>query len=171
MYEDIIFIQNEKNKELADKLASKGIKNLRITSVGNSIASGYSMMRTIKPLLLRNESLKEEMEKKNITLEVHNFSRAQNNNDEHVFEWLIANITENEINRYNRMDYSNGPNSMSSNGITQEQIENFYDSLENSGVEIIDNFVDDGLDDIDFMTGDGSNKPLVYNSEMTFQKL
>lgn len=126
MLKDITFIQNEKNMKLAEKLSNSGVKNLRITSVGNSIASGYSMMRTIKPLLLRNESLKEEMEKKNITLEVHNFSRAQNNNDEHVFEWLIANITENEINRYNRMDYSNGPNSMSSNGITQEQIENFY---------------------------------------------
>ena len=45
-----------------------------------------------------------------------------------------------------------------------EQIENFYDSLENSGVEIIDNFVDDGLEDIDFINGDGSEKPLVYNS-------
>ena len=93
MLKDITFIQNEKNMKLAEKLSNSGVKNLRITSAGNSIASGYSMTRTIKPLLLRNESLKEEMEKKNITLEVHNFSRAQNNNDEHVFEWLIANIT------------------------------------------------------------------------------
>lgn len=47
MFDNIIFIQNEKNKELANELASKGIKNLRITSVGNSIASGYSMVRRL----------------------------------------------------------------------------------------------------------------------------
>ena len=126
MFDNIIFIQNEKNKELANELASKGIKNLRITSVGNSIASGYSMVRTIKPLLLRNESLEEEMKKQGIDLELHHFARAQNNNDEHVFEWLMTNLTENEIHQYNRMDYSNLKNSMPSNGITQEKINLFY---------------------------------------------
>lgn len=126
MFEDIIFIQNEKNKELADKLASKGIKNLRITSVGNSIASGYSMVRTIKPLLLRNESLEEEMKKQGIDLDLHHFARAQNNNDEHVFEWLMANLTENEIHQYNQMDYSRVKNSMPSDGITQEEVNLFY---------------------------------------------
>lgn len=126
MFEDIIFIQNEKNKELADKLASKGIKNLRITSVGNSIASGYSMVRTIKPLLLRNESLEEKMKKQGIDLDLHHFARAQNNNDEHVFEWLMANLTENEIHQYNQMDYSRVKNSMPSDGITQEEVNLFY---------------------------------------------
>lgn len=66
------------------KQNSVKITNLRLISLGNSIASGYSMVRSTKPLLLRNESLEEVLQKENITLERHHFARAQNNNDEHI---------------------------------------------------------------------------------------
>lgn len=42
------------NERLAEVLENDQISQLKMTSVGNSIGSGYSMVRTIKPLLLRN---------------------------------------------------------------------------------------------------------------------
>ena len=86
--------QEQLNQKLATMLKSQGIKNLSITSYGNSIASGYSMLRTIKPLLLRNESIQQIMNSNGISLERHAFARAQNNDDEHLFEWLVSNVKE-----------------------------------------------------------------------------
>lgn len=120
------------SKELAEDLvktlkqSNVKINNLRLISLGNSIASGYSMVRTIKPLLLRNESLEEELNKENIILERHHFARAQNNNDEHVFGWLISNIKESEIHQMNRSDYSGSASSMATKGLTKEQIDEYY---------------------------------------------
>ena len=135
MLKETIFIQKNRNKELANKLASKGIKNLRLTSVGNSIASGYSMLRTTQPLLLRNNSLEESLQKNGISLELHHFSRAQNNNDEHIFEWLYTNIPEIEINKYNHMDCSTASNSMPTNDMSKEKVDRFYplNQLSNKG--------------------------------------
>ena len=115
-------------KDLVKTLKQSNVKinNLRLISLGNSIASGYSMVRTIKPLLLRNESLEEELNKENIILERHHFARAQNNNDEHVFGWLISNIKESEIHQMNRSDYSGSASSMATKGLTKEQIDEYY---------------------------------------------
>ena len=115
-------------KDLVKTLKQSNVKinNLRLISLGNSIASGYSMVRTIKPLLLRNESLEEELNKENIILERHHFARAQNNNDEHVFGWLISNIKESEIHQMNRSDYSGSASSMATKRLTKEQIDEYY---------------------------------------------
>lgn len=115
-------------KDLVKTLKQSNVKinNLRLISLGNSIASGYSMVRTIKPLLLRNKSLEEELNKENIILERHHFARAQNNNDEHVFGWLISNIKESEIHQMNRSDYSGSASSMATKGLTKEQIDEYY---------------------------------------------
>ena len=59
----IIDKQKELNMEVASMLknSDSSITNLRLISLGNSIASGYSMVRTIKPLLLRNDSIESIM--------------------------------------------------------------------------------------------------------------
>ena len=67
------------NTKLALLCKDNNITNLRLTSIGNSIASGYSWFRTTKPLLLRNNSLEKIMEAYDINLDLHQYARAQNN--------------------------------------------------------------------------------------------
>lgn len=146
--------QEQLNQKLASMLKSQGIKNLSITSYGNSIASGYSMLRTIKPLLLRNESIQQVMNSNGIYLERHNFARAQNNGDEHLFEWLILNIKETEINVMNRSDYGGGPTSMPVSSLDYHMIDSFYP---------LDIKEDKGLQDIIQTKGDALANIIVYN--------
>ena len=140
--DNVISRQEKLNEELAIICRDNGITNLRLTSIGNSIASGYSWFRTTKPLLLRNESLSKIMEAYDINLELHQYARAQNNNDEHIFSWLSSNKTESEIQKMNVNDYSGGRTSMPSNGLTKEDLKRYYplafkSSLENPIQDII----------------------------------
>ena len=122
----ILEIQNEENNRLAGIFSNLGIKNVIMTSLGNSIGAGYSMTRKIKPLLMRNESLDILLNKHNIKLERHSFARAQNNGDEHIYDWLISNIKESEMNNMVRRDYSGGVTSMVSPAITDDEINEYY---------------------------------------------
>ena len=49
------------NERLAELFENEKIKTFNFTSFGNSISTGYSIARTTKPLLLRNESLNDVM--------------------------------------------------------------------------------------------------------------
>lgn len=124
--EELILEQERLNEKLAALFKANGIKNFRLSSLGNSIASGYSMVRTVKPLLLRNESLTKVMADNDIHVDTHHFARAQNNSDEHIYDWLATNVRESEIHKLNRNDYSGGPTSMPAHGLTQEQIDQYY---------------------------------------------
>lgn len=79
------------------------------------------MTRITKPLLLRNESIQSIMKKQNIYLERYHFARSQNNNDEHILEWLTSNIKESEIHILNRIDYGDGPNHMITYGLIEKK--------------------------------------------------
>ena len=118
--------QRNLNEQLSSLLKKEKIENIRLTSLGNSIASGYSMVRTTKPLLLRNETIKPIMENNHIKIERYHFARAQNNCDDHIFEWLHTNIKISEIYKLNRMDYENTPITMSTHGLTEENINKYY---------------------------------------------
>lgn len=138
----VIIEQLKQNINLALLCKENNITNLRITSIGNSIAAGYSMARTIRPLLLRNESLNRIMTSHNINLDLHQYARAQNNNDEHVFNWVTDNITESEIEKMNVNDYSGGKTSMPTNSLIKREMKKYYplafsDSLENPIQDII----------------------------------
>lgn len=137
--EKILKEQEILNEKLALLLNKNGIKNLYITSYGNSIATGYSMQRTIKPLLIRNSSINSIMNINGILLERHAFARAQNNNDDHLFEWLVSNIKESEINRMIRSDYSGGATSMPVAYLDNSMLDYFYplDFQEDKGLKDI----------------------------------
>ncbi len=153
----IIDKQKELNREVASilKNSDSSITNLRLISLGNSIASGYSMVRTIKPLLLRNDSIESIMKEYDIDLERYHFARAQNNNDEHIFEWLISNITENEMHEMNRRDYSGATSSMITHGLTPAKIEKYYpyDETDNKGLR--DLVLDDSLNTANIIVYNG----------------
>ena len=123
---DIYELQRKINTKLAELFKENGITKFRITSVGNSIATGYSMVRTTKPLLCRNESLEEILATGKIYLDRHSFARAQNNNDEAIFNWYITDKPESEINEAVRHDFSNEKTSMPTNGLNKEYISTVY---------------------------------------------
>lgn len=118
--------QENLNRRLAAFFHEHHIKHFRLISLGNSIASGYSIVRETKPLLLRNNTLPTIMKEHDIELDIHHFARAQNNNDEHVLEWIESNIKESEIHKMNQNDYSNNSTSMRTTGLTEEKIKEYY---------------------------------------------
>lgn len=151
---NLIIEQQKLNNRLATLFKENGIKTVRLLSFGNSIASGYSFVRTTKPLLERNETLKQTMSSSDIKLDMHHFARAQNNNDEHLFEWLINNIKESEIHRLNINDYNGGPTSMVSHGLNSEKLNEYYPTnIEN----------DIGLQDAILESSDDMANIVVYN--------
>lgn len=151
---NIIKKQIKLNSRLAKIMSKNGISRLRLTSFGNSIASGYSFVRTIKPLIYRNGSLEKILKKSGIVLDIHHFARNQNNNDEKLFEWLQTNIKESEIHKMNLKDYVDGKIKISSNGLTQENIANWYST----------NLKDDlGLQDLILDNDVGLANLVIYN--------
>lgn len=95
----------ETNKELMKELSKKRIKKLVISSVGNSISTGFSICNSSAPLLKRNNTLKQCADNEDIDLELHQFSRGENNSDEHILNAFNKNKLESEFNKENRRDY------------------------------------------------------------------
>lgn len=144
----------ESNQKLAQVLKENKIVNLRITSLGNSIGSGYSMQRITKPLLLRNETLKPIMVKMGILTDIKHFARMQNNCDEHIYSWLVTNKKESEIHKMNLVDYGNSSISQQNYGLTNDLKQKYYST---SLIE------DNGLQDILFASGTNLANILIYN--------
>ncbi len=114
------------NQKFAEFLIENNINRIRITSLGHSIAAGYSFVRTVGPLLLRNETLEEILKNNGIEVELYHFARGQNNSDRQVHKWLQTNISETEMNKMNRVDYSNLSTAMTTHGVTEEKLDKWY---------------------------------------------
>ena len=95
------------NEELISELSNLGIRKIQISSIGNSIATGFSAMSTNRPLLSRNESLPEIAKDNGIKLDTYQFSRFENNSDEHTLNSLLSNKKESAFNAESRCDYKN----------------------------------------------------------------
>lgn len=123
------FLKNniqEWNLYLAELFSKLNIEKVQLTSIGNSIASGYSAIKTIKPLLLRNDSIEKIMGLFDIQCSRDHFARAQNNNDEHIFNWIISDIKLSEIHRMNQNDYGTGSSSMVSKEMSEDLLNYYY---------------------------------------------
>jgi len=132
------------NIKTIKKLKKLGINKIILTSLGNSIASGYSQNRLIKPLLDRNETLTEIANSKNIKIEKYSMARAQNNNDNRIFNWILENTKFTEIQDMNLCDYSNSVRcSMNSKGDVE-----LNDVLTKEGIADIIKKVDHNLANI-----------------------
>lgn len=158
--EKIINTQKKLNEELADLLEKNKIKNFRLISFGNSISSGYSLLRNIKPLLLRNESLGSFLANSNINLDIRNFARAKSNGDDRLFEWLINNTKETEINKMNISDYS-GPRQMAADGINREELSLYYHTQKDDDIGLRDAVVDSSKDLTNIVIYNGCTGSLV----------
>ena len=101
---DALLKLSDINDSFIGFIKSNGISCVNLTSVGNSIATGYSMNDSIKPLLLRNEDL---IKKCDFDLHLRAYARAQDNNDEHIFNWLLNNVKQSDINKKVQLDFIN----------------------------------------------------------------
>ena len=128
--ESLIQRQKRLNIKLALLLKNNEIKRLKLSSLGNSIATGFSMARITKPLLLRNESIEYIMDKLGIKYEPHKYSRAQNNGDEHIFEWIITNKKESEINSANIRDFKQGSKIKMPTADIDDKLEEYFPTKE-----------------------------------------
>ena len=153
-YDRIIKMQQELNSRLASIFKEYKISKFILTSLGNSIASGYSFARITKPLLLRNESLEKIMFESGILLNTHHFARAHSNNENRINEWLVANIKESEIHKMNRSDYSGSKTSELTHGLDKQKIDEYYP------IEMKD---DKGLQDIILESDNDLTNIVIYN--------
>ncbi len=94
------------NIKLMKKFQGLGVKKIALTSLGNSIAAGYSQNKLIRPLLERNETIEETANKYGIELNRYSMARAQNNSDSRIFSWVLNNTTFKEMHDINIRDYS-----------------------------------------------------------------
>lgn len=117
-----------KNEKLVEIMINNKISKLNLVSCGNSIATGFSMNGISKPLLYRNEGIKEIFTEKGVELNRYHFSRAEDNNDEHTLDFLFNNTKLGEINRLNRFDIAN----MNFEGLDEEKIEQYYPLNDNT---------------------------------------
>lgn len=120
---------------LSETLEKNHINELVLTSIGNSIASGYSWMCSTKPLLHRDEAIESIMAEKGIAIKRYHFARYANNNDEHVYSWFVQNIREEEMYHLNRLDITRNRVI----GLTTDLIEKYYpkNTSENLGLREI----------------------------------
>lgn len=143
------------NNDFIEMLKRLEIENINLTSFGNSIATGYAMNDDIYPMLKRNDDLFNKLEEHNISVRIHSFARAQDNNDEHLLDWIINNKKESEINKLVHEDFNkNNKNKMDIRGLKQEYLEELYPTkLEN----------DIGLQDLIKQGTESEPNIIVYN--------
>lgn len=125
-------IEEELNLELRNLVPyfrELGIRKVNFMSLGNSIASGYSNCDVVKPLLERSLVTDDFY---NLSLAVgldvnfYNAARAQNNRDEHIYNWILNNTSFNEISRWSRNDYQSGPSSMNPASMKEIEFDKYY---------------------------------------------
>lgn len=144
-------VQNEK---FAEMLKRNNIENINLISLGNSIATGYAVNSEIKPLLKRNEKLEKQLKNNNININTYSFARAQDNNDEHILEWILNNIKQSEINKRVHVDFGNSSNAMDRTCITDENVEKYYSLKPENDI---------GLSDLIMNNNENEANIIVYN--------
>lgn len=141
---------SEVNDSFIKFINDNHINSVNLTSVGNSIATGYSMNDSIKPLLLRNEDL---INRCNFDLNLRAYARAQDNNDEHIFDWLLNNVKQSDINKKVQLDFISEKGMPHSNIYNSDVIKYYPTDISN----------DIGLKDLVCQGGETTANIIVYN--------
>lgn len=136
----------ENNHRLAKILKGQNVSKVNMICCGNSISSGYSMSSFTKPLLFRNENIKEILKANSIDLNRYHFARAEDNNDEHVYSWLINDTKLSDICKLNRFDIK----PMKVTGVDETNIDQLYPLNDNTTIK--------GL-----LSDDKASNIIVYN--------
>lgn len=127
------------NSKFVEMLKRNNIKNINLTSFGNSIATGFAINDDIYPLLKRNKNLEEQLTNSDVNNIYRSYARAQDNNDEHLLDWLVNNIKESEINEFVHIDFDKqNVNSMDSRTIKKEDVEKLYPLKPKNDIGLLD---------------------------------
>jgi len=92
------------NETVAEILLRNHITYVNLVAIGNSISSGFRMKGEILPLVHYNQTIQGIFASKGIFYHPYTFARYSNNNDEHVYSWLVNNIKESQMNKLIRAD-------------------------------------------------------------------
>ena len=141
------------NDELMKEMQNLGKEKVILSSYGNSISTGFSMMSENKPLLRRNEDLKKAAATYNIELEQHQFSRSENNSDEHLLNSFILNKKESEFNKDSRRDYRVVRKNLV-HPLSDEELDEYYPTTLES---------DKGVQDVFYDTDETAANIVIYN--------
>lgn len=99
LLESSLLQEHSTNERLAEILSLNHITYVNFVALGNSISSGLRVKGEILPLVHYNQSIKGIFTSKGITYHPYTFARYSNNNDEHVYSWLVNNIKESQMNQ------------------------------------------------------------------------
>jgi len=146
---------NKTIEKFIEVMKNCGVKNINISSVCNSIGTGYSLNDKIIPLFHRvDDSI---FGKSGLNVQYYSWARGQDNNDEHLFEWFIYDTTQSEINEMVLFDFtSNSPKAMGHHYITLEEASKYYPTdIQN----------DIGLQSMMAKKDDDSANIVVYNGD------
>lgn len=119
------------NHRFAKILKGQNVSKVNMICCGNSISSGYSMSSFTKPLLFRNENIQEILKENSIDLSRYHFARAEDNNDEHIYSWLINDTKLSDICKLNRFDIK----PMNVTGVDESNIDEFYPLDDNTTIK------------------------------------
>lgn len=154
-----IIIQNKRLSDVIkgfiDSMKKSGVKNVNISSVCNSIGTGYTVSSEIIPTFRRVDS--SLFEGSGLNIKYYSWARGQDNCDEHLFEWFINDTTQTEINELVTFDFTGAkPKAMSHKTITESDVLNYYPTV------IPD---DIGLQSLVAENGDELANIIVYNGD------
>ena len=119
------------NYKLSEVLKQNNVSKINLIACGNSISSGFSMSHYTKPLLFRNEGIEKILSENSIDLKKYHFARAEDNNDEHIYSWLINNIKLGDICKLNRFDLK----AMKATGVDESNIDELYPLLDDTTIK------------------------------------
>ena len=93
------------NEELVKFMREYPKETLSLASIGHSIANGFSVSEPGKLLLNRNLGLIDYGKKNGLNVETYHLTRWENNNSLSVAEWIRRNLTEQDTDEWNKVDY------------------------------------------------------------------
>lgn len=119
-------LQKENNFFL-HKLKNKKIEEVNFIILGNSLASGYTVVNKIRLFFDRNEDLLEKLKKAKIVAHKYHFAQPYDNENSKILAWLKNNQTSAEIFAGQKKNYFTGPRKeIDKWNIDEKTLESFF---------------------------------------------
>ncbi len=127
----------KENDFFLHKLKNKKIKEVNFIVLGNSLASGYTVVNKIRLFFDRNEDLLEKLKKAKIVAHKYHFAQPYDNENSKILSWLKNNQTSVEVFAEQKKNYFTGARKeIDKWNIDEKTLESFFaeNMKENLGV-------------------------------------
>lgn len=122
------------NEELVRFMRDYPKETLILSSIGHSIADGFSAAEPGKLLLNRNLGLIDYGKRNGLNVKTFHLARWENNNSLSVANWIRANLSEKETDAWNRVDYRRAK-FFGKTLMTEDQIREYFSGGTNRKVQ------------------------------------